>query len=67
MAVPGATAVARPFESTFATPVSNEVHVENDVKFCCVLYTRVPVAENCWVVPGAMQGGNAGVTVIVLT
>ena len=71
-AVPGAeTAVASPFEPneslTVATPVSDEVHVANDVKFCTVLSSRVPVAANCWVVPGAMHGGFVGVTVIELT
>ena len=70
-AVPGATAVASPFEPgaslTVAIPVSNEVQVANDVKFCTVLSARVPVAANCWVVPGAMHGGLVGVTVIELT
>jgi hypothetical protein len=71
-AVPGAeTAVASPFEPgvslTIATPVSDEVHVANDVRFCTVLSTRVPVAENCWLVPGATHGGFVGVTVIELT
>ncbi len=67
LAVPGATAVARPFESTFAIPVSDEVHVANDVKFCTELSARVPVAANCWVVPGAIHGGFDGVTVMELT
>jgi hypothetical protein len=71
LAVPGATAVARPFEPavslTMAIPRANDVHVANDVRFCFVPSTRVPVAANCWVVPGAMQGGLAGVTAIELT
>ena len=67
LAVPGAIALASPFESTSAIPVSDEVHVANDVKFCTVLSTRVPVAANCWVVPGAIHGGFVGVTVIELT
>ena len=71
-AVPGAeTAVASPFEPalslTVAIPGANEVHVANDVRSCTVLSMRVPVATNCWDVPGAMQGGLAGVTAIVLT
>jgi hypothetical protein len=72
LAVPGAeTAVASPFETavslTTAIAGVNDVHVANDVKFCTVLSTRVPVAANCWVVPGAMHGGFVGVTVIELT
>ncbi|HUI67458.1 MAG TPA: hypothetical protein VL087_04555 [Nitrospirota bacterium] len=64
-------AVASPCEPnkllTVATAVSDEVHDANDVKFCTVLFTRVPVAANCWLVPGAMHGGLVGVTVIELT
>ncbi len=73
VAIPGATAVASPFEPneslTVTTPVFDEIHVANDVRFCSVLLlsARVPVAENCWVVPGAMHGGLVGVTVIELT
>ncbi len=71
LVVPGATAVARPFEPavslTMAIPRSDEVHVANDVKFCTVLSTRVPMAVNCSVVPGAIHGGLAGVTSIELT
>jgi hypothetical protein len=71
LAVPGAeTAVANPFKlsvSPTVTDGSDEVHIANDVKFCTVLSTRVPVAANCWVVPGAMHGGLVGVTVIELT
>jgi len=63
-------AVASPFEPavslTMAIAGDNDVHVANDVKSCIVLFTRVPVAANCWVVPGAMQG-VIGVTEIVLT
>lgn len=66
-----APAVASPFEPdkllTVATPVSDEAHVANDVRFCTMLSARVPVAANCWVVPGAMHGGVAGVIAIELT
>lgn len=72
LAIPGAeTAVANPFEPgvslTLATDESDEAHVANDVRFCFVLSSRVPVAANCWVVTGAMHGGFDGVTVIELT
>lgn len=66
-----AVAVASPFEPgvslTVAIAGDDEVHVANDVKSCIALFTRVPVAANCWVVPGAMHGGVVGVTVIELT
>lgn len=64
-------AVASPFEPalslTIAIAGDNDDHVANDVRSCIVLFTRVPVAANCWVVPGAMQGGVIGVTEIILT
>jgi hypothetical protein len=70
---PGALASARPFEPaislTVATPIFKESQVAHVVKFCTVKSASVPVAANCWVVPGAMLGGagGAGVTVIDAT
>jgi hypothetical protein len=68
-------AVASPFEPgvslTVAIAGDDDVHVANDVKSCVgvgvLTRVRVPVAANCWVVPGAMHGGLTGLTVIELT
>ena len=71
LAIPGAeTAVANPFKpgvSPTVTDGSDDVHVANGVRSCTVPSTRVPVAANCCVVPGALHGGFVGVTVIELT
>lgn len=71
LAVPGAeTAVANPFKPGVSPTVidgSDDVHVANIVRFCTLLSESVPAAENCWVVPRAMQDGFVGVTMIDAT
>ena len=51
VAVPGATAVASPFEPAAllidATPVVDEFQVTAAVRFCVVLSENVPVTVNC--------------------
>lgn len=47
-----------------ATPVFNESQVAHIVKTCDAPFARIPVAANCWVVPGAMLNGDDGVIVI---
>lgn len=65
--------MVNPFEPdtslTSATPVSDEVHVANVVKFCVVLLLsdNVPMAANCKLVVGAMLDGARGVTLIDAT
>ncbi len=58
--MPGATAVANPFEPAAllmaATDVVDETHVTDVVRFCVELSEYVPVAVNCWVVRSAMLG-----------
>jgi len=44
-----------------ATPVAEEDHVTDDVRFCVVASEYVPVAMNCWVAPETTVG-LAGVT-----
>ena len=60
-------AVANPFDPAAllisAIAVFEESQVTDVVRFCVVLSEYVPVAVNCWVVPGAMLG-PAGVTAI---
>ena len=68
--MPTFTAVARPFEPEALLIVATEAvvddHVAKEVSVCVVLFTSVPVAVNCWVVPFAIVTA-AGVTVIVDT
>jgi hypothetical protein len=65
VAEPAVTDVARPFEPAallmVATAVLDELQVTDAVRFCVVLSEYVPVAVNCWLVPGPMLG-LAGVT-----
>ncbi len=71
VAVPAETAVANPFEPAVlpmeTMPVSIEVQVAHVVRLCSAALSRVPLAENCWVVPGAILGGFNGVTEIKAT
>ncbi len=71
VAVPAATALARPFEPdallTVTILVSSEAQVAHMVRLCVVALSRVPVAENCRVVPGAILGGFDGSTEIDAT
>jgi hypothetical protein len=64
---PAATAVANPFEPDVllmvATLVVDELQIAVDVRFWVLPLENVPVAVNCWVVPGAMFA-LAGVTAI---
>lgn len=69
VAVPGVEpAVARPFEpaASLTVPLARfkDVHVANVVKTCDAPLARVPVAENCCVVRGAILAGADGDTVI---
>jgi hypothetical protein len=59
--VPWATAVARPAALIVATPVLEDFHVTVAFRFWVLPSEYVPVAVNCWVVAGAMEG-PAGVT-----
>ena len=61
VAVPAATAVARPLLLTVATDVLDEVQVTCVVISWVVPSEYVPEAVNCWVVPTGMLG-LAGVT-----
>jgi len=65
--VPDATDVASPCEAAalliVATPVLEELHTTDAVRFWVVLSEYVPVAVNCWFVPLAIAG-FAGVTAI---
>jgi hypothetical protein len=73
IAEPAATALANPFEPDtllmVTTPVSNEAQVAHAVRLCVSAFSRVPVAVNCWVVPGAIlgMGGFNGATEIDAT
>ena len=61
--VPCATAVASPPAVTDATPVLDETHVAEKVRFCVLPSEYVPVAVNCCVAPLAIDG-FAGATAI---
>jgi hypothetical protein len=61
IAVPAATAVARPPLSTVATAVFDERQVTCVVMTWLVPSEYVPVAVNCWVIP-RVKLGVAGVT-----
>ncbi len=67
VAVPAATDVACPLEPAalliVATDAADELQVTDVVMSCVLLSEKVPVAENCSVVPGAMPG-LVGVTAI---
>lgn len=53
--VPGARPLARPLLApTLATPVLEEVHVACDVRSCVLPSEKVPIAENCSLVPAAI-------------
>lgn len=58
--VPTPREVASPFEPAalliVATPVAEEFHVTDEVRFCVELSENVPVAVNCLVLPRAMLG-----------
>src|SRR5256885_1245698 len=58
--LPCARPDARPSEppafETLATPVADDVHVTWVVRFCVEPSVYVPVAENCTVVPFAIDG-----------
>ncbi len=61
VAVPAETAAANPAVALKVTiPESKEVQVAQVVKVCEALFTNVPFAVNCCVVPGAMLGGFDG-------
>jgi len=52
---------ARPLASPLALPMgasvlSDELHVTSVVRLCVLPSSKVPVAENCWVVVSAMTG-----------
>jgi len=49
--VPTATAVATPADVIVATPVLEDDHVAEVVRFCVVLSLNEPVAVNCCVPP----------------
>jgi hypothetical protein len=51
---PKATAVASPELSIVATLVEEDSHVTCDVTSLVVSFPKVPVAVNCWVVPGVI-------------
>jgi hypothetical protein len=52
---------------TVAMPISEEVQVAQNVRFCIALFSRVPRAENCKDMARAMLGGFDGVTESVET
>ena len=54
--VPTATAVAKPEELTVAVEVDDEVHVAWLLRSLVVPSPSVPVAVNCCVFPGWMEG-----------
>jgi len=56
IAVPGATAVARPALLTIATDVFDEHQATCVVISWLVASEYVPVAVNCWVIPEGMLG-----------
>jgi hypothetical protein len=51
-----AAVITSPRLLTVAIPVSDELQVADDERFCFVRFEKVPVAVNCRVVPGAMLG-----------
>lgn len=54
-AAPGASPFAKPLAlPTFATPASDEVHVDCAVKSRVLPSLNVPIAENCWLVVAAI-------------
>ena len=63
VAFPTATEVAKALELTVATPAVFEFQRTEAVKSCAVPSVNVPVAENCWVVPRAIEGFE-GLTLI---
>src|SRR5580765_4337287 len=58
--VPAATPVARPWVPLVllivATPVSDEAHVTDVVRFWVLPSLKVPVAVNCWTPPTPIEG-----------
>ena len=60
---PGETLVAKPAPVTVATAVAVEVHATPEVSICELLSVNVPIAVNCCVFPGRIEG-LAGVTAI---
>jgi hypothetical protein len=60
---PVPTLLAKPAVLMVATVVTEEFHVAEEVRFCVLPSMYVPVATNCWVLPGGIEG-VAGVTVI---
>ena len=61
IAVPVVSPWARPPEEIVAAVVPLVVHVTELVRSCVVPSVNVPVAENCWVSPRAIEG-LAGIT-----
>jgi hypothetical protein len=59
---PVVPAVASPDAPMVATAVFDDDQVAHPVRLCTALFSRVPKAANCCVVPGAMLGGVDGVT-----
>ena len=64
VALPTATAVARPVGLTMAMPVEEELHVAELVTFCVLLSERWAVAVNCRVVPFAMLADDGDVLML---
>src|SRR5271165_1277998 len=63
LVVPAATAVASPLELIVAEAVVADDHATEFVRFCVELSLKVPVAENCCVLPTTIDGFT-GVTAI---
>jgi hypothetical protein len=66
VAVPLATAVAKPLAEMVAIAALDDVHFAVSVTSCVLPLPRVAVAVNCWVLPGATVG-LPGVTAIDTT